>query len=147
MSKDIKDMSLPINRFIELGQVDAWLRGIADIVPHPAETGDKVMQERELHASVPGLTVNVLDSNLHVLPLADRHLIDSEDITRMKGFHNLIHAASRNNVRVDIENIGGSALEVAFEPDEPFSRSLVFGATYANVLPTLFGTQAVNRRR
>lgn len=142
MAKDIKDLSLPLNKVIELGQVDRWLRGIADIVPQPTDHSDDVMQERELHASLPGVTVAVLDSNAHILALAETSLIDQSDITRMKGFQQLIQSASRSNVRVDIESVGGVALEVNFEPDEPFSRSQVFGATYANVIPAVIGAKS-----
>lgn len=142
MAKDIKDLSLPLNKVIELGQVDRWLHGIADIVPQPTDHSDDVMQERELHASLPGVTVAVLDSNAHILALAETSLIDQSDITRMKGFQQLIQSASRSNVRVDIESVGGAALEVNFEPDEPFSRSQVFGATYANVIPAVIGAKS-----
>ena len=142
MAKDIKDLSLPLNKVIELGQVDRWLRGIADIVPQPTDHSDDVMQERELHASLPGVTVAVLDSNAHILALAETSLIDQSDITRMKGFQQLIQSASRSNVRVDIESVGGAALEVNFDPDEPFSRSQVFGATYANVIPAVIGAKS-----
>lgn len=141
MAKDFKDLSLPLNKVIELGQVDRWLRGIADIVPQPTDHTQEVMQERELHASLPGLTVAVLDSNAHILPFAEGNLVEQSDITRMKGFQQLIQSASRSNVRVDIESVGNAALEVNFEPDEPFSRSQVFGATYANVIPALIGAK------
>jgi hypothetical protein len=142
MAKDFKDLSLPLNKVIELGQVDRWLRGIADIVPQPTDHAEQVMQERELHASLPGVTVAVLDSNAHILPFAETNLIEQSDITRMKGFQQLIQSASRSNVRVDIESVGGAALEVIFEPDEPFSRSQVFGATYANVIPAVIGAKS-----
>jgi hypothetical protein len=141
MAKDIKDLSLPLNKVIELGQVDRWLRGIADIVPQPTDHSDDVMQERELHSSLPGLTVSVLNSNAHILPFAETDLVEKSDITRMKGFQQLIQSASRSNVRVDIDSVGGAALEVNFEPDEPFSRSQVFGATYANVIPAVIGAK------
>ena len=122
--------------------MDRWLRGIADIVPQPTDHSDDVMQERELHASLPGVTVAVLDSNAHILAFAETSLIDQSDITRMKGFQQLIQSASRSNVRVDIESVGGVALEVNFEPDETFSRSQVFGATYANVIPAVIGAKS-----
>ncbi len=147
MAKDIKDLSLPLNKVIELGQVDRWLRGIADIVPHPTDHSDDVQQERELHASLPGLTVAVLDSNAHILPFAETNLVEQSDITRMKGFQQLIQSASRSNVRVDVDSVGGAALEVNFEPDEPFSRSQVFGATYANVIPAVIGAKPMGVRK
>ncbi len=147
MAKDIKDLSLPLNKVIELGQVDRWLRGIATIVPHPTDHSDDVLQERELHASLPGLTVAVLDCNAHILPFAETNLVEQSDITRMKGFQQLIQSASRSNVRVDVDSVGGAALEVNFEPDEPFSRSLVFGATYANVIPAVIGTKPMGIRK
>ena len=147
MAKDIKDLSLPLNKVIELGQVDRWLRGIANIVPHPTDHSDEVLQERELHASLPGLTVAVLDSNAHILPFAETNLVEQSDITRMKGFQQLIQSASRSNVRVDVDSVGGAALEVNFEPDEPFSRSQVFGATYTNVLPAVIGAKPIGIRK
>ena len=143
MSRDFKDKSLPLDKVIELGSIDRWLRDIAKMVPKPADPGNSFSQERDLHSVIPGYEVTALDPNMHVLPFASRDLITDSDIGRMKGFQSLMATASQKNVRVDIASINGDAIEINFEPDEPFSRSRAFGASYANVLPAIFGGPAM----
>ncbi len=143
MSRDFKDKSLPLDKVIELGSIDRWLRDIAKIVPKPADPGHSFSQERDLHSVVPGYDVAALDPHMHVLPFASRDLITEADIERMKGFQSLMATASQKNVRVDISSVNGDAIEINFEPDEPFSRSQAFGVSYANVLPAIFGGPAM----
>lgn len=145
MSRDFRDKSLPLDKIIELGSIDRWLRGISDIVPKPSDPGHSFSQERDLH-SVSGIEVTHLDANMHVMPFASRDLIANCDIECLRGFQSLITASSKNNVRVDIKSVNGDALEVLFEPDEQFSRSMVFGASYHNVLPAMFGIKPMTKR-
>lgn len=140
MSKDFKDMKSVHQRMMELGSIDRWLRGVAGIVPQPSPPDYSFSQERDMH-SITGLEVAYLDSNLHILPFGDTGKVADDEIEKMKGFRDIVNAASQNNVRVDIANVSGSALEISFDPDEPFSRSRIFGASYANVLPALFGSK------
>lgn len=146
MSKDINDMKSVHQRVMELGSIDRWLRGIADIVPQPVPPDFSFSQERDMH-SLTGLEVTYLDTNLHILSLDDANAVADEEIEKMKGFRDLVNAASHQNVRVDISNIGGSGLEIAFEPDEPFSRSRIFGASYTNVLPAFFGVKPMGMKK
>ena len=107
MSKDINDMKSVHQRVMELGSIDRWLRGIADIVPQPVPPDFSFSQERDMH-SLTGLEVTYLDTNLHILSLDDANAVADEEIEKMKGFRDLVNAASHQNVRVDISNIGGS---------------------------------------
>lgn len=146
MSKDINDMKSVHHRVMELGSIDRWLRGIADIVPQPTPPDYTFTQERDMH-TITGLEVAYLDTNMHVLSLDEATAVADEEIEKMKGFRDLVNAASHNNVRVDITNIGGNGLEISFEPDEPFSRSRIFGASYTNVLPAFFGGRPMGMKK
>lgn len=146
MSKDIKDKSLPLDKVIELGKIDRWLRGIADLVPHPSDPGERFSQERDLHAKVPGFDVAALDSNHHVLSFNSRDLIGDKDIEGMRGFGMVMKTAAQRNVRIDVSSVNGDALEISFDPEETFARSRAFGASYANVLPVLFGGPKMGRK-
>lgn len=139
MSKDSKGQSAEFKRVLELGAVDLWLRGLADLVPKPSDPDYGFSQERDLHSVMPGIEVAHLDTNVHILPFAAHNIVGDRDIERIRGFQSLMATASQKNVRVDVENVNGDALEVTFDPDEPFSRSRAFGASYANVLPAIFG--------
>lgn len=146
MSKDINDMKSVHQRVMELGSIDRWLRGIADIVPQPTPPDFSFTQERDMH-TITGLEVTYLDTNLHVLSLDASSALEENEIEKMKGFRDLVNAASHNNVRVDVSNINGSGLEISFEPDEPFSRSQIFGASYTNVLPAFFGVRPMGMKK
>ena len=136
MSHDFSNIKLPLQKVIELGQIDRWLRGIAEIVPHPAPSEPRFSPERDMHSGA--LTVVPQDFNTHILAINAKSLVGTDDIERMVGFRNLLSAASKQNVRVDISSADGKSLEVSFDPDEVFSRSRVFGASYSNVLPAIF---------
>lgn len=146
MSKDFKDKSLPLDKVIELGKIDRWLRDLAGLVPHPTDPGEKFSQERELHASVPGFEVARLNSNHHVLSFNSRDLIADRDIEAMRGFGMVMKTAAQRNVRIDVSSVNGDALEISFDPEETFSRSQAFGASYANVLPVLFGAPKMGHK-
>lgn len=132
MSYEINNLSLPLQKVIDLGEIDRWLRGVARIVPQhslaqPQATGSS------------GLQVEEHDFNTHTLYYGNSHLITTGDIERMVGFRQLLAAASQQNIRVDVDDLGGGQIEVSFIPDKTFSQSRVFGASYNNVLPALFG--------
>lgn len=139
MSRDFKDKNQPLDKVIELGSIDRWLRGIAEIVPHPIDPGHSFTQERDMHAKSSSFGMEHLDANVHVLPFNSRDLINDRDIEGMKGFLRLMNAAARRDVRVDVASVHGDALEITFAPDEPFSQSKAFGASYVNVIPAFFG--------
>lgn len=136
MSQEFSDLSLPLQKVIDLGEIDRWLRGVAGIVPQrSAPTPDPVPADTAL----PLIEVSVQDFNTHTLYFGNSHLITTADIERMVGFRQLLTAASQQNIRVDVSDLGAGQMEVSFAPDEAFSRSQVFGASYSNVLPALFG--------
>ncbi len=141
MSHDFSNIKLPLQKVIELGQIDRWLRGVAEIVPHPAPVDARFSPERDLHSN--GLSVVQQDFNTHILTINAKSHVGTEDIERMVGFRNLLSAASKQNVRVDVNSEDGKSLEVSFDPDEVFARSRVFGASYANVLPAIFTRKPV----
>lgn len=125
MGQDLGNLSLPLRKVLHLGEIDRWLRGVANIVPQPC--GDD--------------TPDIRDFNTHKTRYGDAHGICRDDIQSMVGFRHLLRAASGHNVRVDIRDDADDTLSVTFFPDQSFSKSRVFGTTYANVLPVLFGTE------
>jgi hypothetical protein len=136
MSYEFSNLSLPLQKVIDLGEIDRWLRGVAEIVPQPSAA---VLSEAVGTATDLPMGVIEHDFNTHTLYFGNSHLITTNDIERMVGFRQLLTAASRQNVRVDVDDMGGGQMEVSFTPGEAFSKSRVFGASYSNVLPALFG--------
>lgn len=136
MSYEFSDLSLPLQKVIDLGEIDRWLRGVAGIVPQRC-TAQQDSPAAE--TALPLIEVSAQDFNTHTLYFGNSHLITTTDIERMVGFRQLLAAASQQNIRVDVSDLGGGQMEVSFAPNEAFSRSQVFGASYSNVLPVLFG--------
>ncbi|TAL27424.1 MAG: hypothetical protein EPN97_17335 [Alphaproteobacteria bacterium] len=135
MSKDISNLELPLQKVIDLGEIDRWLREILPMMPRHQTEGST--PEREMRMT--GYEVTHHDFNTHTMAYGAGTLIESADIEKMVGFRRLITACSQANMRVDVSMLGHGAIEVAFNPDETFSRSRIFGASYANVLPVMFG--------
>jgi hypothetical protein len=121
MGKDISNLSSLMQRVVDLSAIDRWLRDMATIVPQHAQRG-----------SLSG------DFNRHSFSFSASGITPG-DIESMVGFRHLLTACSQKDVRIDIRDRGEGMLEVAFDPEKRFSRSRVFGASYANVLPVLFG--------
>ena len=136
MSNHFNNLSLPLQKVIDLGEIDRWLRGVAELVPLSAETAQGSAQSRE--SCTDAYEVTAHDFNTHALYYGNSHLISGGDIERMVGFRQLLAAASQRNIRLDVSDHGGGHLEVSFTPDEPFRASRIFGASYANVLPVIF---------
>lgn len=135
MSYEFSDLSLPLQKVIDLGEIDRWLRGVAEIVPQRSAA----LPGAAFGADMPLPEVAEHDFNTHTLYFGNSHLITTKDIERMVGFRQLLAAASQQNIRVDVDDMGGGQMEVSFTPDEVFSRSRIFGASYSNVLPAIFG--------
>jgi len=133
MPNHFKGLSLPLQKVIDLGEIDRWLRGVAELVPQRSDSGGERAAE-ETH----GITVSFHDFNSHCLHFGNSHLITCADIERMVGFRQLLAASSQKNIRLDICDHGGGHLEVSFSPEEPFRASRIFGASYSNVLPVIF---------
>lgn len=135
MSKDISNMELPLQKVIDLGEIDRWLREIIPVMPR--NSGDNPPDIRTA-----AYEVTHHDFNTHTMAYGTHNLIDNVDIEKMVGFRRLVTACSQANMRVDVTLLGQGNLEVAFTPEEAFSRSRIFGASYANVLPVMFGLKA-----
>lgn len=132
MSHEFNGLSLPLQKVIDLGEIDRWLRGVAGIVPQRSIAVPDAAGAVDMQAAAH-------DFNTHTLYYGNSHLITTGDIERMVGFRQLLTAASQQNIRVDVDDLGGGQIEVAFIPDKAFSQSRIFGASYSNVLPALFG--------
>src|SRR5690554_3290940 len=106
MSYEFSDLSLPLQKVIDLGEIDRWLRGVAEIVPQrcaaPPEDDDDI-------PSAPDTTAH--NFNTHTLYFGNSHLITTRDIERMVGFRQLLAAASQHNIRVDVDDMGGGQME------------------------------------
>jgi len=143
MTTDISDLKLPLQRMIDYGIIDSWFRGIAAIVPQASGPSYHITQERDLHTDK-GMSMTFLDMNMHILSYVPQEPLAKSDIERMVGFNQLISACGRNDVYLRIAKLGGGSLEVEFDPETPFTQSVIFGANYANVLPVIFGIRDKN---
>jgi hypothetical protein len=146
MSNHFNSLSLPLQKVIDLGEIDRWLRGIAELVPLPERSGSPHLAPHGNNEDADGFLLSEHDFNSHCLHFGNSHLITSSDIERMVGFRQLLATASQHNIRLDVSDHGGGHLEVCFDPAEPFRGSRVFGASYANVLPVVF-TRGQNTAR
>lgn len=115
MLNNINKLKLPLREILELGKVDSWLRGIADITPR----------------SLPEQPYNM---NLYTLAFSGI-LIGPKNIHKMSGFQKLLKASLRNDVRVDVRLSNEGSIEVQFDPESSFSKSTLFGEAPARVLP------------
>ncbi len=145
MSLDINDLNMPQQTIIERGEIDKKLRGIAELVPHASRaTPPHFQQERDIHLSSHGLRH---DFNRFAVSFGAHERIKQSDIEKMAGFNHLIAACFRNDVCVEITNMGKGNISVAFDPEAPYAQSVIFGVPYANVTPVLFGIMNNSRTR
>ncbi|MDY0008067.1 MAG: hypothetical protein RBS08_00020 [Bdellovibrionales bacterium] len=137
MSNHFNRLSLPLQKVIDLGEIDRWLRGVAELTP-PQDRPNRTAIKVDAFEDADGFLLDAQNFNTHCLHFGNSHLITCGDIERMVGFRQLLTAASQQNIRLDITNHGGGHLEVCFSPAESFRASRVFGACYSNVLPIMF---------
>jgi len=140
MTLDIKELKLPLQKVIELGTIDRWLRGIALITPHPANAETRLTAGRDLPFAA--FDAGHPDFNTHHLTINRSSLVLSEEIERMVGFRQLLNAVSHNNVKLELTLREDATLAVTFAPEEPFAQSHIFGKSYTNVRPAIFGRRA-----
>ena len=138
MSNHFNSLSLPLQKVIDLGEIDRWLRGVAELVPLPERMNTARSAPQDSDEDADGFLLSEHDFNSHCLHFGNSHLITSVDIERMVGFRQLLTTASQLNIRLDINDHGGGHLEVCFSPEAPFRDSRIFGASYTNVLPVMF---------
>jgi hypothetical protein len=120
MSGNTKGLHLPLQKVIELGKVDGWFRGMSNLTPVAVQTAEDLLE-------------GTYDLNTHVLTYGS--LITPDEIAKTIGFRRLLQSCARNDVRVEISAVDAETLRVHFDPPEPFSKSIVFGARYTNVQP------------
>jgi hypothetical protein len=131
---------ISMQKVVDLGIIDSWLRGVAVLAPPGADPRDDVMQEFNLH------TAPVMKRRPDELPDLNRHTLSHDsaasishgEIRAMPGFRRLLQACSRNDVRIDVTDLGGGRLEALFQPDEPFLQSRIFGGCHIAALPEFF---------
>lgn len=123
MANKIKSLGHEMQRVIDLGLIDHWLRGLSQITPRP------VSRDAQDYAD---------DFNTHLIAYDCVDSIDAAQIQNLAGCRQLLATASKNNVYVELKIIDDGHLSVTFHPELEFKRSTVFGASYHNVLPTLF---------
>lgn len=133
MSKDIKHLKPSVDKTINMGIIDSWLRGICGMVPQST-----IAKSFQPDSGIEGFEVIHLDVNTHNLAYGSHEAIEQQDIRDMFGFKKLITTCSENNVRLDLTDMGQGNLVVDFTPGEPFSSSNIFGFKYTNVIPGLF---------
>lgn len=121
MSSYINELRLPLQKIINLGQIDQWLRGMSSIAPRPSPHAVELCPQP------------VCDLNTHITHYTAA--VEKGEIEKTTGFRQLLQTCARNNVKVNIESTGEQRLRVHFEPSAPFSKSTVFGVSYANLLP------------
>lgn len=136
MDKPTDRPSLPLRKFIVLGEVDRWLRGLVDMVPAPSNEAQEIPQESALHTAG-YMDVSYMDFYHHNLAFGENTGISPEDIKPLTGFRNLIAACSRNNIGVDVQEVCSGNIEVAFDPHAPFSKSSIFGKVANETISSL----------
>ncbi len=148
MSFDTKYLRPILQKVIDLGEIDLWLRQKAEAVPMATN-------------APPSKTVHGMDNigerhfNTYALSIVSSAAISTDDIEGTKGMKDLVRACKKKNVALDIvrvgeggENPGEVNLEVALDPDRPYAESRVFDRgikyfenTYGNVVPVSFSAK------
>ena len=127
MANKIKSLGHEMQRVIDLGLIDHWLRGLSQITPRP------ISRDAQDYVD---------DFNTHLIAYDCVDSIDAAQIQNLAGCRQLLATCSKNNVLVDLKISNDGHLSVSFQPECEFKRSTVFGASYHNVLPTLFTRSA-----
>lgn len=127
MANKIKSLGHEMQRVIDLGLIDHWLRGLSQIAPRP------ISRDPDDYAD---------DFNTHLIAYDSIDSIDAAQIQNLTGCRQLLATCNKNNVLVDLKISNDGHLSVAFQPEFEFNKSTVFGASYHNVLPTLFSRPA-----
>jgi hypothetical protein len=120
MPNKYNGLSAQLQKVIDLGLIDSWMRGAAQLAPHAGAVAHK-------------------EFDTHVLYVGTCENIGNEDISATVGFRQLLTTCSQHDVKIDITALSDGHLCVAFDASKDFTHSRVFGARYTNVLPVLFG--------
>lgn len=123
MANKIKSLGYEMRRVIDLGLIDNWLRGLSQIAPRPLSRDAKDYAD---------------DFNAHMLGYDCANGIEATHIQNLTGCRQLLTTCSKHDISVNVEIKENGYLSVIFKPELDFRHSAVFGASYRNVLPTLF---------
>lgn len=116
-----------MQRAIDLGLIDNWLRGLSQIVPRPLSRQAQDYLD---------------DFNTHLIGYDCVDGITITDLQNLTGCRQLLAACSKNNISIEIKTNKDGYLSVSFKPELEFKYSKVFGASYHNVSPALFSKAA-----
>ncbi len=123
MASKVKCLGYEMQKVIDLGLIDQWLRGLCEIVPRSALTHPRPVDD---------------EFNTHLIAYECTDAINTLHIQNLTGFHQLLSASAQQNVAVDIYLRKNGYLMVSFKPERQFKLSQVFNARYMNVVPRLF---------
>ncbi len=130
MGDKIKSLGHEMQRVIDLGMIDHWLRGLSDIIPRNLSTQTRDIAE---------------EFNTYLMAFDCTDSIESTHIQNLTGCRQLLSGCAQQNIAVEIKFIDNGHLYVAFKPENAFAKSQIFGFSYKNVLPTLFGIGRGNK--
>ena len=111
-----------MQRVIDLGLIDSWLRGLSEIIPRPR------------HGSLPHDNTY----NTHMIYFDSAEHIGSEDIVKLTGLGQLLTGCTQQDIGLNVRLHDENHLRVEFKPDLPFASTSVFDTAYGNVVPTSF---------
>lgn len=120
MANKYKSLGQEMQRVIDLGLIDRWLRGLGDLVPR-ADMHDED------------------GFNTHLIAFDSCDSIAAEHIQPLTGCRQLLAGCSQQDVAIEMDFLPDGHLCVAFKPEAAFSRSRIFGASYHNIVPVAFG--------
>lgn len=123
MANKIKSLGYEMQRVIDLGLIDHWLRGLSQITPRPLSRDPADFAD---------------DFNTHLIAFDSTDSITADHIQNLTGCRQLLATCNKHDVFVEMKFNEDDHLSVVFQPEHQFKKSVVFGASYHNVLPTLF---------
>ena len=123
MGNKIKSLGYEMQRVIDLGLIDNWLRGLSEITPRP------LSRDAADYAD---------DFNTHLIAYDCIEGIEPAHIQNLQGCRQLLTTCDKRDVSVEVKILDDGHLSVAFQPENQFKSSRVFGASYHNVTPAPF---------
>ncbi len=111
-----------MQRVIDLGLIDSWLRGLSEIIPRPR------------HGTMPDDNAY----NTHMIYFDSAEHIGSTDISKLTGLGQLLTGCTQQDIGITVTLDDERHLRVEFRPELPFASTTVFETGYGNVVPTSF---------
>lgn len=106
-------LSETMQRFIDLGLIDSWLRGLTDIVPYRHSFSETSPAEGAF--------------NTHMIGYETAGAITPEQVINLRGFQKLVACAESRDIAFSCHNGTEGYLKITFHPDRPFSATRIFG--------------------